>query len=127
MSMIEWLDVAYKIGMAVFGVWLYLDRRNDKTNSRIVKLEIQIGEKLDGLESRLDDRLDDHSDRLVKVETNVGNQPTHTDLGKLYDELRVVSKSIADIATTQASNGATLNGVREQVSRMDSFWRNKQG
>ena len=111
----EWLDVIYKVGVAVFGVWLYLDRRNDKTHVRINKLE-----------ERIDGRLDGHSDRIVRVETKLTKQPTHDNLAELYREIRKVAETISILATSQASLQATLESVDKMVQRMDTFWRNNK-
>ena len=54
------------------GIWLYLDKKNDKTHVRISKLE-----------SELDDRLDQHSSRLASLEAQVDNTPSHSDLSRL--------------------------------------------
>ncbi|MGZ4974661.1 MAG: hypothetical protein ACXWIN_08560 [Burkholderiaceae bacterium] len=123
MSIGEWLDVIYKVLMAIFGVWLYLDRRNDKTQQRITKLESHMDDKIDDMESRLDGQLDNHSERLVKVEADLRNQPTHGDLGKLYDEMRKMSQVITTIATGLSKQEGILERVEGQVNRMDTFWR----
>ncbi|MDO8940888.1 MAG: hypothetical protein Q7U98_17170 [Methylicorpusculum sp.] len=108
----DWVDVIYKVCMAVFGVWLYLDRRNDKTQDRIAELE-----KL------LDDRIDDHGQRLCRVETWLNKVPTHNDLGDVYREIRKVSESVSVIEARLAALHATLESVKELTSRMDTFWR----
>ena len=111
----EWLDVIYKLGVAAFGIWLYLDRRNDKTHIRINKLE-----------ERIDSCLDGHSERIVRVETKLTKQPTHDNLAELYREIRQVAATISGLATSQASLQATLEGVDKMVQRMDTFWRNNK-
>ncbi|HEY8037140.1 MAG TPA: hypothetical protein VIF37_16280 [Methylobacter sp.] len=119
----EWLDVIYKVLTGIFVIWLYFDRRNDKTLARVTKLEGHIDDKLDTMEKRLDEQLDDHSERLVKVESDLRNQPKHEDLGKIYDEMRKVSESIAGMASNLSGQKAMLEGLEKQVSRMDTFWR----
>jgi hypothetical protein len=123
MSISEWLDVVYKVLMAIFGIWLYLDRRSDKTQLRITKLETQMDDKIDDMESRLDGQLDNHSERLVKVEADLRNQPTHNDLGKLYEEMRKMSQVITTIASGLSKQEGILERVEGQVNRMDTFWR----
>jgi len=109
----EWLDVIYKIAMAVFGIWLYLDRRNDRTNLRISQLE-----------ERIDGRLDTHTERLTRVETELTKQPTHDHLAEVYREIRKTSDAVATMAITLAAMQATLENVGDLTRRMDTFWRN---
>lgn len=110
----EWLDVVYKVLTGIFVIWLYLDRKNDKTNQRISELE-----------NSIDERLDNHSERLTRIESDLKNAPSHYDLGKIYDEMRKQSEAI--FAVDKAVN--KLNGAFEPlenlVSRMDAFWRSK--
>jgi phage shock protein A len=108
----EWLDVIYKIAMAAFGIWLYLDRRNDKTHLRISQLE-----------ERIDNRLDGHSDRLTRVETALTNQPTHDHLAEIYREIRKVTDAVSAMSATLERVHERLDNVKELTSRMDSFWR----
>lgn len=111
----EWLDVIYKVAMAAFGVWLYLDRRNDKTHLRISQLEEQI-----------DNRLDGHSDRLTRVETALNNQPTHDHLAEVYREIRKVTDAVNAMGATLERVHERLDNVKELTNRMDSFWRNNK-
>jgi len=109
----EWLDVIYKLGVVAFGIWMYLARRNDKTNVRITKLE-----------ERLDERLDTHTERLTRVETELTKQPTHDHLAEVYREIRKTSDALATMAITLAAMQATLENVGDLTRRMDTFWRN---
>lgn len=70
-----WIDVAQFAVMSAIGVWLYLERRNDKTNTRVTELG---------------DKLDVHDGRLVRMETQVKHMPQTPDLEKLYERIRTV-------------------------------------
>lgn len=111
----EWLDVIYKVMMGVFGIWLYLDRRNDKTHVRISNLE-----------DRIDDRLDTHAMQLTKLETELNKQPTHDHLADVYREIRKVSDSVSAMSSSLSAVHATLESVKDLTSRMDTFWRNNK-
>ena len=87
--------------MAIFSIWLFLDRRNDKTNSRI----------------------DSHAERLVAIETKLSQYPTHDHIGAVYDEIRGMANHVNEIKTNVAGLQATLESVKELTSRMDTFWR----
>jgi hypothetical protein len=110
----DWVDVIYKLCGAVFCIWLYLDRRNDKTHIRIGKLEDDVDKRLDG-----------HSDRLTRMETTLTKQPTHEHLAEVYRDMRNVTTSVTDIAIALAGIEATLLKVDEQTKRMNDFWLNK--
>ena len=99
-----YLDVIFKVSMAAFGIWLFFDRRDDKTNNRI----------------------DEHSERLIKIETQLSQQPTHDHLADVYREIRKVSGELASISNSLSAVGATLDAVKERTSRMDSFLLNNQ-
>ncbi|NOV29179.1 hypothetical protein [Methylomonas sp. ZR1] len=108
----EWLDVVYKIMVGAFGIWLYLDRKNDKTHLRISQLE-----------ERIDQRLDAHAGRIVRMEAVVEKQPTHDNLADVYREIRKVSDSVAGLTAAISAVQATLVSVEKLTSRMDTFWR----
>ena len=107
----EWLDVIYKIGITVFGIWLYLDRRNDNTHVRIAKLD-----------DKLDDKLGEHADRLAKIETKLAVHPTHDHLGEVYKEIRKLSDSQGLIASALAAIKEGLETVKRQTNRMETIW-----
>ncbi len=65
------------------GVWLYFDRRGDKTNDRITELQGDV-----------DDRLDSAASRLAHLEARMSGAPTHGDLSKMYDRLNGVAESV---------------------------------
>ncbi len=110
----DWLDVIYKVGVVVFAVWLYLDRRNDKTHERISSLEKQVDERMDG-----------HADRITKLEVHVKSVPGHHDLAEIYKEMRKLSESLSKIDSNLSAQAATMSALKELVGRMDGFWRRR--
>lgn len=110
----EWLDVVYKVLTGIFVIWLYLDRKNDKTNQRI-----------SALENSIDNRLDGHADRLTRIEADLKNAPSHNDLAEIYREIRKQSEAMSTINIALSAQTAALAALKEQVARMDSFWRSK--
>lgn len=99
----EWLDIIFKIVVAIFSIWLFLDRRNDKTNERI----------------------DSHDMRLIAIETKLQYQPTHETMGDVHNHIRTVSEQVALGNTKLAAMEATLQSLKELTTRMDTFWRNQ--
>ena len=100
----NYLDILFKIFIAVFSIYLFFDRREDKTNSRI----------------------DEHCERLVKIEAQLMQQPTHSDLAEVYKSIRAVSSELASINSSLSALGATMDAVREQTRRMDSYLLHNQ-
>ena len=100
----NYLDILFKIFIAVFSIYLFFDRREDKTNGRI----------------------DEHCERLVKIEAQLKQQPTHDHLADVYKEIRTVSRELSGITNSLAAFGATLTAVQEQTRRMDSYLLNNQ-
>jgi hypothetical protein len=99
----EWLDVIFKVLIAIFSIWLFFDRRNDKTNERI----------------------DAHDTRLTTVETKLEHQPTHDNLGDVHNHIRTVAEQVALGNTKLAAMEATLQSLKELTTRMDTFWRSR--
>ena len=58
----EWFDIFYKSLTGLFVLWMFFDRKGDKTHARISELE-----------KRVDQRLDGHSERLSRIESDIEN------------------------------------------------------
>lgn len=110
----DWVDLAYKLITGLFAVWFYFDRKNDKTNLRISALEDLLDRRLDGI-----------TDRITRVEADLENAPSHTDLGKIYDEIRKQSDSMASLNANLAAQASTLKSLNDWIGRVDSFLRGK--
>jgi hypothetical protein len=95
------IDIGQFLITGGIGVWLYIDRKNDRTNVRI-----------DDLEDELDKRLDDHAKRLATIEANQKNAVTHSDLNRLGTEV--------------ASTKALLQSVKEQLDRIQNWLINSK-
>jgi septal ring factor EnvC (AmiA/AmiB activator) len=102
-SLEHWLDVVFKVMVAIFSIWLFFDRRNDKTN----------------------DRIDSHDNRLTAIEVALRIQPSHTELADVHNHIRSVSAEVAKVNNSLASLTATLDSLKDQVKLMDNFWRTR--
>ncbi|WP_427500790.1 hypothetical protein ACQE3E_15605 [Methylomonas sp. MED-D] len=107
-----WFDVIQTLLILVVGIMNWLNNRQRVTTATISKLENDI-----------DDRLDDHAERVTRLEERVSNAPNHEDLAEIYREMRTMSKSLSDMNAALAAQTATLEAVRQQVARMDTFFR----
>ena len=95
------IDIGQFVITGAIGGWLYIDRKNDRTNERIDKLETD-----------MDGRLDDHSTRLAAIEANQRNAVSHSDLNKLGSEV--------------AATKALLQSVKEQIDRIQNWLINSK-
>lgn len=101
-----WIDVAQFLAMGSIGVWMYLERRNDKAHERI-----------SALETNLEAKLDNQSGRLMKVETQVVHLPTQDDIGKLYERMRNIDQRISHIEGQFIGANHTLNLIHEYLMK----------
>ncbi|WP_446807975.1 DUF2730 family protein [Methylomonas sp. 2BW1-5-20] len=107
-------DVVQTLLIAVIGVMNFLNNRQRVTTATITKLE-----------SNIDTRLDDHAERVTRLEQDLKNAPSHADLAEIYREMRKLNDSLSTMNAAISAQTATLGSLKEQVARMDSFWRNK--
>lgn len=99
-----WIDVAQFAVMSAIGVWLYLERRNDKTNSRVTELSA---------------KLEAHDGRLVRVETKVVHLPQVSDLEKLYERVRAVDHRTSHMEGEFHEVRRTLALIHEYLMNKD--------
>lgn len=101
------IDVIQTIITFGLGVWLYLDRRNDKTQSRISKLS-----------DHVDERLDEHAVRLARVEADVEHMPTADNLLDLRREFNAELGAVHEKVNTVAQSNGRIEGVLGAMQRM---------
>jgi acyl carrier protein phosphodiesterase len=116
MTAAEWFDLVWKLLTGFLALWIFLEKKNDKTNDRVTRLEQQLARELT-----------DQGNRLTRIEVEIDKQLTGDDLGEVYREMRRVSEALGHQATVLSAMDATINSLKEQVGRMDTFWRNKTG
>lgn len=109
-----WFDAVQTLVIAAIAIMNWLNNRQRVTTATITKLETNI-----------DARLDDHAERVTRLEQDVKNAPSHADLAEIYREMRKLNDSLSAMNAAISAQTATLGSLKEQVARMDSFWRNK--
>ena len=98
----QWVDIFFKVVGTMFCIWLYFERRNDKTNAKVAAIEL----------------------RVTKLETEVSKNPTHEHIGGVYDKIHEVSASLSVLSNDFAGVKTLLTTLEKQIERMDTFWRN---
>ena len=107
MSVKIWVDIAQFVLTGAIGVWLYLDRRYDRTQ-----------EQIDQLASHIDSRLDDHAQRLSGLESAERGGVRHTDLEKLWEAFRQSQSMLHEIKGRQeAANRLLEDLIKYQMNK----------
>lgn len=90
------------LGTLAIGVWLYLEKRSDRTNQRIDDVE--------GV-------LDEHGTTLATLRANAASAPTHGDLGDLHDRVTEVAKGVSALTGEFVTVRNVLQLIHEHLLR----------
>lgn len=101
-----WIDLAQFAVMAAIGIWMYLEKRHDKTADRISSLEEAADQRNDALDAR-----------LVRVETHIEHLPQTTDLEKLYERVRLVDHRTSHMEGEFREVRRTLSLIHEYLMK----------
>lgn len=88
-----WIPVINLIATSATGIWIYLEKRNNKTNERI-----------DGLAVRHED-LDK---AMREVKSAMEQSLRHDDLSKVYDRLNAMNGKLSELIGEFKGNNDTL-------------------
>jgi hypothetical protein len=95
-----WLTVINMIGTFGIGVWLYMEKRSDKTNARIDQVETTLGTQ---------------GKQLAHLEAKADGAPTHNDLGDLHDRVTAVANAMNSLAGEFAGVKNVLNLIHQHL------------
>lgn len=76
------LTVVNMVGTFGIGVWLYMEKRSDKTNARIDVVETS---------------LKTHGEQLAHLEAKAEGAPTHDDLSELHEKVNKVGEGVKEL------------------------------
>lgn len=97
-----WLQLINMIGTFAIGVWLYLEKRNDKTNERITELAGKV------------DTLDKD---VAALKTAAINAPNHGDLAKVYDSINDLAATVNQLVGENRGQTDTLRLILNQITQ----------
>ena len=97
-----WLQATNMMGTFALGVWLYLEKRGDKTNDRVSALACKV-EQLDK--------------DMSSLEATLESSPTHQDLGALHERINAVAKGVDMLAGEFAGVKNVVNLIHEHLLR----------
>lgn len=96
------LMVINMLGTFGIGVWLYLEKRNDKTNARIDTVEVT---------------LKNHGEQLAHLEAKADGAPTHDDLSALHEKVNKVGEGVKELAGEFKGVRNLLSTIHEHLLR----------
>lgn len=97
-----WLQLINMVGTFALGVWLYLEKRSDKTNDRITDLAVKV------------DALDKD---VSSLKTTAQNAPDHKDLAKVYESINGLSSTLNQLVGETRVQSDNLKLVLNQITQ----------
>lgn len=95
------LQVVNMLGMFAIGVWLYLEKRNDKTNERVSAQ----GQKIEAVEQR-----------ISSLEATADAAPDHSDLAKVYDAINALAATVNQLVGENRGQSDTLRLILGRIT-----------
>lgn len=96
-----WLQGLNMLGTFAIGVWMYLEKRNDKTNDRITELAGKV------------DTLDKD---VAGLQKSADTAPNHADLGKVYDSINKLSATVNQLVGENRGQSDTLRLILNRIT-----------
>lgn len=96
-----WLQLINMIGTFALGVWLYLEKRSDKTNERITDLAA---------------RVDEMDKDVSSLKTTAENAPNHDHLAKVYESVNALSATVNQLVGENRGQSDTLRLILNQIT-----------
>lgn len=87
---------------AVIGAWLYLERRNDKTNERVTELAGKV-EQLDR--------------DVSSLQASAATSPNHADLAKVYESVNALAATVHQLVGENRGQSDTLRLILNQITQ----------
>lgn len=97
-----WLQLINMVGTFALGVWLYLEKRNDKTNVRIDEQAAKV------------DALDKD---VSSLKTAASNAPNHNDLAKVYESINSLAATVNQLVGENRGQSDTLRLILNQIAQ----------
>ena len=95
-----WLQAVNMFGTLALGVWLYLEKRSDKTNERVNSLAAKV-EQIDK----------DVTSLTASSETS----PKHSDLSNVYKSINELAETVNQLVGENRGQSDTLRLILNQI------------
>lgn len=97
-----WLQAINMLGTFALGVWLYLEKRSDKTNERVTELAKQV----------------EHLDKDVTgLKASANQAPNHGDLAKVYESINGLATTVNQLVGENRGQTDTLRLILNQITQ----------
>ncbi len=121
-----WLQAINMLGTFALGIWLYLEKRSDKTNQRVTDLGAiveRVDKQVVGLQSACDGcQVDTLTDRIGELEKDVSGlkasaeqAPDHHDLAKVYEAINDLAEKVDTLVGGFDAQSTTLRQILNRV------------
>lgn len=97
-----WLQAVNMIGTFALGVWLYLEKRSDKTNERVEELAARV-EKIDK--------------DVTSLEASNATAPNHADLSKVYESVNKLAGTVNQLVGENRGQSDTLRLILNHITQ----------
>lgn len=97
-----WLQAINMLGTFALGVWLYLEKRSDKTNERVTELAEKVGQ------------LDKD---VAALDADAKKAPNHADLAKVYDSINALAATVNQLVGENRGQSDTLRLILNQITQ----------
>lgn len=97
-----WLQGINMIGTFALGVWLYLEKRSDKTNERVSELAIKV------------DKLDKD---VGALQASARQAPNHGDLAAVHEKINEVAQVVHQLVGENRGQTDTLRLILKQITQ----------
>lgn len=97
-----WMQAVNMLGTFALGIWMYLERRSDKTNERVAELWQRL----------------EQTDRDVSaLKTTAQAAPTHGDIARVYDSLNTLAGTVNQLVGENRGQTDTLRLILNQITQ----------
>lgn len=97
-----WLQGLNMLGTLVIGVWLYLEKRSDKTNDRI---------------SELADKVEAVDKDVAALKSAAVSAPNHADLAKVYESINGLASTVNQLVGENRGQTDTLRLILNHITQ----------
>lgn len=98
----DWMQVIQMIGTFCLGAWIYIEKRNDKTNERV---------------SAMGDRIDEIDRDLSGLIATSKTSPTHRDLSNVYHAQNRTDEKLNQLIGETSSQSDLLRLIMAQITK----------
>lgn len=97
-----WLQGINMVGTFALGVWLYLEKRSDKTNERV---------------GELTERVEQIDRDVSALQATASAAPNHADLAKIYESVNTLAATVNQLVGENRGQSDTLRLILNQITQ----------